>query len=121
MSADDALQPLLALVEDAAFRGAKRALEERFNSIPTPTEPSALLARGELALRLGCSIATVDRLVSEGCPNVYLNRTRRFDLARVREWLDAREPPNPNTMIPKLAPTVSLAGVRGLSRRTPRG
>jgi len=89
-----------------------RALEEHK---PEAAGPSSLLARSALALALGCSLATVDRMVRDGCPFVVVGRTKRFDLEKVQAWLGTRtiEPaPKPA----KRPDNVSLAGVRRLSR-----
>jgi hypothetical protein len=94
-----------------------RALEEHK---PEAAGPSSLLARSGLALALGISLATVDRLVVDGCPHVIVSRTKRFDLAKVQEWLATRTIEPVQAKPAKAAPVASLAGVRRLSRGASR-
>lgn len=49
-----------------------------------------LLTRDQLAQSLGCSPATVSRLVNDGCPRVLVCETARYELAAVLEWLRGR-------------------------------
>lgn len=81
----------------------------------SPAPQSCLLARSALAMALACSLATVDRMVNDGCPFVIVGRTKRFDMARVQAWLATRTIA-PAAVAPKPTPVASLAGVRRLSR-----
>jgi excisionase family DNA binding protein len=49
-----------------------------------------LLTRQQTAQALGCSLATLQKLVGDGCPSVRLGESPRFELARVLEWLRER-------------------------------
>lgn len=103
-----------------AFREIVRAeVKEALASCAaeSPAPCTSLLARSGLALALGISLATVDRLVVDGCPHVIVSRTKRFDLARVQEWLATRTIEPAPVKPAKAAPVASLAGVRRLSRR----
>jgi hypothetical protein len=55
-----------------------------------PAEPVGLVAKASAAKALGCSIATLDRLCAEGAPVHHVGASRRFDVAELRAWLDAR-------------------------------
>jgi hypothetical protein len=57
--------------------------------VDQPVTP-VLLDRSGLARALGCSVASVDRLVRDGAPCVWLVESRRFELAVVLEWLRGR-------------------------------
>lgn len=65
-------------------------LEERNPGDPlrkkTPSE--AYLTRSELGRVLKVSLSTVDRLVADGMPFTWVGRHRRFELGKVRMWLD---------------------------------
>lgn len=104
-------------LEELVQRAVSKALEER---MPETSGPSSLLARSGLALALGCSLATVDRAVKDGCPFVVVGRTKRFDLARVQQWLATRTIEPVQAKPAKAAPVASLAGVRRLSRGASR-
>jgi excisionase family DNA binding protein len=54
-------------------------------------EPAPLLSKQQIAAALGVSTATVDRLCRErAIPFVTVGDSRRFDLANVRQALEAR-------------------------------
>ena len=72
---------LAVLVRDAV-RGALEAQR---------ADAPAVLDRAGLARALGCSLASVDRLLREGCPCVRLGSDPRFVVANVVAWLQARE------------------------------
>ena len=95
-------------------RAVAKALADHGPERPAACQP--LLARSALALALGCSLATIDRMDRDGMPHTIIGRTRRYDLAAVRAWLDTRKMPEA-PLPPSPAPAVSLAGVRRLSRR----
>jgi excisionase family DNA binding protein len=78
-------------------------------------EPAPLLTKQQLAAALGVSTATIDRLCREGTiPFVPVGDSRRFDLASVRQALEARAATNVTP--PQLAPEPSPSGVRRLTR-----
>jgi excisionase family DNA binding protein len=56
-----------------------------------PTLCPVLLTRQQTAQALGCSLATLQKLVADGCPFVRLGESPRFELARVLEWLRERD------------------------------
>lgn len=64
------------------------AVAERIQSSTAP----ALLDRSDLARALGCSVGTVNRLIHDGVPCVWLVDSRRFELAAVLEFLRNRKP-----------------------------
>jgi hypothetical protein len=77
-----AFEPALDVVADAladrlAERHAARAVDQR----------PALLGRSELANHLGVCRDTVDRLRREGCPELMVGDSPRYELDRVLEWL----------------------------------
>lgn len=84
------LQILLSLLRDPALRAELVAIL-REAAPPPSVEPTALLTAGQLAKRLGISVATVRRLEP---PAVVVGdaSTKRYDLAEVRAFLAAREP-----------------------------
>jgi phage terminase Nu1 subunit (DNA packaging protein) len=58
------------------------------SGIPTPER---YVSRSELALLMGVSLATVDRMVAEGMPSVtWGRRTRRFRPSLAITWAAAR-------------------------------
>ena len=48
---------------------------------------ATLLRRAELAVELGCSLRTIDKLQADGVPCLYIGRSRRFILSEVIAWL----------------------------------
>ena len=94
-------------------RAVARAIAAHTSATFAPS--AVLLARSGLALALGCSVATIDRMDREGMPHTIVGRTRRYDLASVRAWLNTRQeraiPPTTTT-----AEVVTLAGCRRVSR-----
>jgi excisionase family DNA binding protein len=56
-----------------------------------PHEVERYVDRTEMAAILGVSLATLDRMVAEGCPSeTWGRRTRRFKPSEVVEWAKAR-------------------------------
>lgn len=120
MSADRLLVTLTLAEHAELVRKAVAAeLDARGFTSASPAQPSSLLARSALAMQLSCSIATIDRMVRDGCPFVIVGRTKRFDMARVQAWLATRTIA-PAAVAPKPTPVASLAGVRRLSRGASR-
>ena len=62
--------------------------------IPTTKSegPPPLLDRAGLGRALDVSIATVDRLVRDGCPFLLVLDSRRFEIDVVKAWLRSRSP-----------------------------
>lgn len=46
-----------------------------------------LLDRSGLAIALGVSVSTIDRLITKGCPFVYVLDSKRFEYEKVMAWL----------------------------------
>jgi hypothetical protein len=74
---------LRELIRHVVFDQMAEFLEEARKPIP-------LLDRAGLAQALGCSTATISRLVREGVPCVPLGDSRRFKLDEVVSWLQSR-------------------------------
>lgn len=69
----------------------KRALIEALAEVQAAEPPGRRLhdAR-EVGVAIGCSSATVNRLVREDMPYVLVGDTRKFDLDEVLAWLKTR-------------------------------
>ena len=81
------------------------------------SEPAPLLSKQHLALALGVSTATIDRLCRErAIPVVTVGDARRFELVNVRQALEARAAEEPTRSLQR-EPEASGSGVRVLSRR----
>jgi excisionase family DNA binding protein len=76
----------------------------------TTRSASRLATKADLARELACSVATVDRMTSDGMPFVRVGRTRRFDVEACRAWCGSRSQSRPEP-----EPT-KPAGVRIVSR-----
>ena len=87
MSADPLSSALAAAIEPIVERAVERALGELVARQAAP----AVLDRAGLARGLGCSVASIDRLLREGVPHVRLGSDPRFVLADVIRWLQSRE------------------------------
>lgn len=68
----------------------RQAVSEALQSLPATPAAETLLTRVELAERLRCSTATVDRAVRDGMPFCKLADDKRFDFGAVRRWLAER-------------------------------
>lgn len=68
----------------------RQAVQDAAQSTFSAPAPECLLTRQELAARLKCSVATVDRSVRDGCPHVKLGDDRRFRFRDVVRWLEER-------------------------------
>jgi len=66
-------------------------IAETASATSKPPEPAPLMDRHGLAQLLDVSLSTVDRLIREGVPRVYVGDAPRFDRERVMAWLEARE------------------------------
>ncbi len=89
-------------------------LEGQAQIVPRPSD-AALLSKQQLASALAVSTATIDRLCREHTiPFLTVGDSRRFELARVREALEAR---TAETTKPPRQPEANPGGVRVLSRR----
>ena len=77
-----------ALVNALAERVAAHVIERIGNAAPQgPAEGQQLLDRTGLALALGVSLSTIDRLIAKGCPFVWVLDSRRFEFEKVKAWL----------------------------------
>lgn len=47
-----------------------------------------MITKKELAEHYNVSIATIDRLMKEGLPYTKIGKNVRFDLEKVKKWLD---------------------------------
>lgn len=79
----------ITLAPEAAATLIERLADAVAERIGGVQAPPALLDRSELARALGCSTASVDRLVRDGLPSVWLVESRRFELGAVLAWLRA--------------------------------
>jgi predicted DNA-binding transcriptional regulator AlpA len=77
---------------------------------------SALLSRAACSNALGISVASLDRICNDGCPFITIGKSRRFDLAAVREWLATREQPEKTVRKSGNVSNVTLHGCTRLSR-----
>ncbi len=120
MATGDLLTALLELVQTAAREGTKQALESAHER-PSP-RPMPLVDKRELALSLGVSAATIDRLCRQGrIPFILVGEVRRFDFDAVRAALETKPEPAdaPANPASQSAPRDRLgANVRMLSRGT---
>jgi hypothetical protein len=83
---------------------------------PCAPEPAPLLSKQQLAIALGVSTATLDRLCREGAiPFLPVGDSRWFDLASVRQALETRAGKELPGSPP--APEARPGGVRLLSKR----
>jgi DNA-binding MurR/RpiR family transcriptional regulator len=81
-----------------------------------PGAPAPLLSKQQLAAALSVSTATIDRLCRErAIPFLTVSDSRRFELVRVREALEARAAEEP-TELPEREPEAPPTGVRRLTR-----
>jgi hypothetical protein len=100
-----------------AIDAQAQVLEANVPPAPHAAEPAPLLSKQQLALALGVSTATIDRLSRErAIPFLIVGDARRFELVSVRQALEARAAEEP-AATPKLATEASPSGVRLLSRR----
>ena len=84
-----------ALVDALADCVAARVLERLASAGgtgggPRGPEGPQLLDRAGLALALGVSVSTIDRLIAKGCPFVWVLDSKRFEFDKVKEWLYAK-------------------------------
>jgi hypothetical protein len=80
------LEPALdAIAEAIGDRVAERQAQQ------AGTRRPHLLDRRELAAHLGVCVDVVDRLRREGCPDLMVGDSVRFELDRVLEWLRVRK------------------------------
>ncbi len=115
------------LAQVAALRALADSLEALTNAPevatapPLPASPEPLVSRLEIARLLGCSIATLDRLIREGAiPYLVVGETKRFDVQAVRAALAARIETAPRP-VPQLEAAPVPTGVRLVSRGGSRG
>ncbi len=103
------LDELRALVGDEVAK--------RISAIGSVATAEGLISKGDLAAKLDCSTAKVDRLCLDGMPFVVVGDTRRFMYSEVLEWLKSRQ--SVLTAQPKRASENDAApadGVRLLTR-----
>jgi hypothetical protein len=97
------LEELRSLVREAV----REVLAE--HAPPAERSPE-LLDRAALARELGCSVATLRRLMTEGLPvELYVGNSPRFTLDRAREWLEQRGQRGTSTSVVRL---ISRGGSR---------
>lgn len=77
------LTELGSLIREVVREELRAAREQA----PVTTGP---LTAAELAVALNVSKTTVHRFDTEGMPHEVVGARRRYDLGRVRSWLDAR-------------------------------
>lgn len=67
---------------------AARVLDRILAKLPTESaDGPKLLDRAGLAIALGVSVSSVDRLIAKGCPFMWVLDSRRFDFDSVKAWL----------------------------------
>lgn len=92
-AANDINRSADALMNAFAERVAAHVLERMASAGGrggTPAPPDVqpqLLDRAGLALALGVSVSTIDRLITKGCPFVWVLDSRRFEYEKVKAWL----------------------------------
>lgn len=92
-------QQLLAIVQQLIGDAVRDAVADALCEMQ-PSEPSPVLVdRSGLAHALSCSLSTIDRLRSEGCPQVLVGDSPRFRVAAVVQWLEARAAGGPTHAI----------------------
>jgi hypothetical protein len=55
-----------------------------------PADGQQLLDRSGIALALGVSVSTIDRLIAKGCPFIWVLDSKRFEFDKVKAWLYAK-------------------------------
>lgn len=98
---------VLTLSQDELRAIVREAVAEALAG--TTRSASRLLTKADVARELACSVATVDRMTRDGMPAVTVGRTRRFDAAACRAWLETRT-------APRDADDADVAPVRLISR-----
>lgn len=95
----DVLQALVATVEHELARILERARDHELQ-LQKALADATLLSREKAARRLGCSVAKLDRLVSDGKLEVtYYDRRPRFPLVELQRFKAAhtgRKPKKPH-------------------------
>lgn len=86
------VKPTLVLVDAAALDEQLTLLHAKLDALlaARAAPPPALLDRAGLAGALDVSTKTLDRLRSEGLPELTIGDAPRFELERCLEWLRAR-------------------------------
>lgn len=82
-----ALELLIDAIAERIGERVESRLAERDDSDLRPV----VVDRRGLAVALGCSVDTIDRLRREGIPRVRVGDTERYEIDRVLEWLRDRE------------------------------
>lgn len=108
---------------DLAERIAERTAEivlakiaSKIEAAQTSAQTGLLTKRG-IALAIGVSIATIDRLDREGAPHERVGASKKYDLGRYRAWLAVRgsKPTTKASSDARIdAPTETLLERRGL-------
>jgi hypothetical protein len=78
---------LAMTLEDFDERVAAAVAKALASQTPRPE----LLDRRGLAVALDCSIATVARLMADGCPHLRVGDSPRFRMTEVTAWLATRD------------------------------
>jgi len=102
---------VLTLSPDELRAIVREALSEALGQ--RPAAASRLLTKADVARELACSVATIDRMTRDGMPAVTVGRTRRFDVAACRAWLDGR---SDRRTAPRDADDTDAGPVRLISR-----
>jgi hypothetical protein len=77
-----------ALVNAVAEKVAQRVLERLGDVMPKERQDGPqLLDRAGIAIALGVSVSTIDRLVAKNCPFIWVLDSRRFEYDAVKAWL----------------------------------
>lgn len=86
------IDTLLELLADALAPRVAAAVVERLRAAEAPRvkEPVGLCDKQTTATWLGISVPTLDRHVRSGAPKHQVGARRRFCIAEVRAWLEAR-------------------------------
>lgn len=88
-ASDAALAAALRAEADALEAQAKaKRLQAAALSRASRTQQGALLTREQMAKHWGVSLATLDRLRSEGMPELRVMDSPRFDPKSAFEWLE---------------------------------
>jgi len=83
--------PVRDLLQDLLVDLVRRAVREELSEARPQVEPqAALVDRIGLSKALGVSLASVDRLRTEGLPTCWIGEAPRFEVASVISWLRSR-------------------------------
>jgi hypothetical protein len=103
----------IALDLDDLRAVVREAIREELRALPQ-AEP-ALFTKAQIARAIGVSVATIDRFDREGAPHERVGVSKRYDLARYREWLAGRGSVS-TTKTPRASNVIDLEAERLLER-----